>query len=390
MTLTHVFAPITKTEKQADGTLKVFGKATGPDLDIDEQICDPAWLARAMPDWMKWANVREQHTSIAAGVGTTLEQSGEDWMLESLVVDAGSIKKVERDVLKGYSIGIRSPKIVKDAEAPNGRIVGGTIVEVSLVDRPANPTCTLMIAKSVGGTLVKAEDPTSTEVIVGNVDGTDPAAEVVDVIALVARIMTDVKTLLATETAELVEGTGGYWSCCLLLDILGDLKSYAYEVAYENTGEIVAELAASIKAVLTKTVQEDVVKLSTIADLVKAATTGEDEAEKAAVIELRKVLGVDDEIAAIKAEVDECKTAVEETKATTAEALTKGAAELAKVKEMAAPGGPALMAPPPTPQETQKLLKAAKAAEYRRLAETVNDRRMADAYRQLAAEAEAA
>lgn len=148
---TAVYAEIVKHERDANGDLVVYGRATGPDLDLDKQICDPEWLKTAMPEWFQsGANVREQHSSIAAGVGTEIAQKADGgWDLRSLVVDANSARKVERGVLKGYSVGIRAPKVVKDASAPGGRIVGGQIIEVSLVDRPANPTCQLTLAKAL-------------------------------------------------------------------------------------------------------------------------------------------------------------------------------------------------------------------------------------------------
>lgn len=151
MDKTTVYAEITKAERDENGDLVVFGRATGPDLDLDRQICDPEWLKTAMPTWFETgANVREQHSSIAAGVGTEIAHKPDGgWDLKSLVVDANSARKVERGVLKGYSIGIRNPRVVKDASAPGGRIVDGQIVEVSLVDRPANPTCQLTLAKAL-------------------------------------------------------------------------------------------------------------------------------------------------------------------------------------------------------------------------------------------------
>jgi hypothetical protein len=149
MTIKHAYAAdILKAERNENGDLVVFGKATGPDLDLDKQICDPAWLKTAMPAWMQWGNIREQHSAIAAGVATDLEQDGDSWMVRSLVIDPASARKVETGVLKGYSIGIKNPRVVKDASAPGGRIVGGEIVELSLVDRPCNPTCTLVVGKS--------------------------------------------------------------------------------------------------------------------------------------------------------------------------------------------------------------------------------------------------
>lgn len=150
MTTTAVYAEIVKHERNADGDLLVFGRATGPDLDLDQQICDPEWLGKAMPEWFKIGNVREQHGSIAAGVGqeiTELPDGG--WDLKSLIVDPVSARKVERGVLKGYSIGIRNPKVVTDARAPGGRITSGEIIEVSIVDRPANPSCQLVLAKAL-------------------------------------------------------------------------------------------------------------------------------------------------------------------------------------------------------------------------------------------------
>lgn len=142
---------IVKTERDEAGNLMVFGKATGVDMDLDEQVADPEWLKEAMPDWAKWGNLREMHQPIVAGIGreTTSDDSG-NWFLKSEVVDAGTAKKIEAGALKGYSIGIKNARVVKDSKAPGGRIVGGTIVEVSYVDRPCYPTSTIGIAKAVG------------------------------------------------------------------------------------------------------------------------------------------------------------------------------------------------------------------------------------------------
>lgn len=151
MKLTHLYADITKSEKDAEsGDLMVTGIAASPTKDIDKQIADPEWLKSAMPAWMEWGNVREQHSKVAAGIGMELDQNGENWTLKAAVIDPVTATKVEKKVLKGFSIGIKGPRIMKDAAAPGGRIVGGEIVEISLVDRPANPDCRIDIAKSAG------------------------------------------------------------------------------------------------------------------------------------------------------------------------------------------------------------------------------------------------
>ena len=166
------YAAIIKQEKQDDGSLLVYGKATDDSLDIDQQICDDTWLSSAMPEWFKsGGNIREQHSSIAAGVAKEYESKPDGHYISVLVVDPVSVKKVESGVLKGFSIGIKSPRVVRDQKAANGRIIDGQIVEVSLVDRPANPNAKLMLAKSVEGEanlvqveeLVEIEQPTGTK-----------------------------------------------------------------------------------------------------------------------------------------------------------------------------------------------------------------------------------
>jgi hypothetical protein len=156
MANSFAYASIEKTNKNDDGTLTVYGKATDDSLDIDQQICDSDWLKKAMPEWMmSGGNVREQHSSIAAGVATEYEEKGDGHYITALVVDPSSVKKVETGVLKGFSIGIKGPRVIRDTKAAGGRIVDGQIVEISLVDRPANPNAKLILAKAVDGVLVK-------------------------------------------------------------------------------------------------------------------------------------------------------------------------------------------------------------------------------------------
>ncbi len=112
---TSAFAKIIKQEKLEDGTLMVYGKATDDSLDIDEQICDAGWLATAMPEWFKTGgNVREQHSNIAAGVAKELDAKADGFYINVHVVDPVSVKKTETGVFKGFSIGIRSPRVVRD------------------------------------------------------------------------------------------------------------------------------------------------------------------------------------------------------------------------------------------------------------------------------------
>jgi len=160
LTTTSYFS-IEKADRNPDGTMTVYGKATDDSIDIDQQICDGDWLKRAMPAWFKsGGNIREQHSNIAAGVAKEYEAKADGHYIGVLVVDPVSVKKVDAGVLKGFSVGIKNPRVVRDSKAANGRIVDGQIVEVSLVDRPANPNCQLVLAKSVDGEkdLVQVEE----------------------------------------------------------------------------------------------------------------------------------------------------------------------------------------------------------------------------------------
>lgn len=161
MDYTTGYASIVKYDKNEDGTLMVFGKATDDTLDLDSQICDPKWLDDAMPQWFKsGGNIREMHGPSAAGVAKEYEAKSDGHYIGVHVVDPIAVKKVEARVYTGFSIGIKSPRVVRDAKAANGRIIDGQIIEVSLVDRPANPSAKLILAKSVEGetSLVQVEE----------------------------------------------------------------------------------------------------------------------------------------------------------------------------------------------------------------------------------------
>lgn len=151
--LATVFAPITKMAPQPDGSLLVHGKATGSDLDLDQQRCDASWLARAVPEWFKIGNIREQHDAHrAVGKATEHDVRDDGHYITAKIVDPVAIAKAQAGIFTGFSIGIKSPRISKSADAPNGLITDGRIVEVSIVDSPclASATLTLMKAATPG------------------------------------------------------------------------------------------------------------------------------------------------------------------------------------------------------------------------------------------------
>ena len=153
--ITYAYFGNLTAKRGEDGYIRVKGLATDATLDLDEQICDPEWLKTAMPEWFAIGNIREMHQSKAIGKAMEMEQSGTGFVVEAKIVDSEAARLVSEGIYTGFSVGIKNARVEKSADAPGGVIRSGKIVEVSLVDRPANPSCVIELAKSVKGELVK-------------------------------------------------------------------------------------------------------------------------------------------------------------------------------------------------------------------------------------------
>lgn len=140
------FAPINKMESQADGTIKVWGIASTEDVDSDGEIITADAMRAALPDFMKWGALREMHANIAAGTCLEAEvNSAGQTVICAHVVDAGSVKKVQTGVLKGFSIGGTA---TSTDPLKKTTITGLLLNEISLVDKPANPNAAIQLWKA--------------------------------------------------------------------------------------------------------------------------------------------------------------------------------------------------------------------------------------------------
>jgi hypothetical protein len=448
--LAHSYAAITKSEKQEDGTLKVYGKATDDSLDIDSQICDPTWLKDAMPDWFtSGGNIREQHSNIAAGVATDYEEKADGHYITALVVDPVSVKKVETGVLKGFSIGIRGPRVVRDDKAANGRIIDGQIVEVSLVDRPANPNAKLMLAKAaesgelmaveqkgvptpaeVFASLNKSDDaeveapaetPEAEEVLVENVPADQPAE---------AELLNTAKSFLATLN-KFDQATYDAARIALSELIVVEAKEMATDGHSEK--ESIEELLDSVKhlfrwyegevangEVANPVVEHEIVPDSEATEILLSADGEDVPAEGDSMddkmcdkcgeaMKLCKCDKSDDEVAAEKsADLDETiVNSILEKAITSAKASVMAELEILKSAKEAAEqelestkasladaltktvaGGPSRLAKAASDEtKTNDLLQ--KAAAYRVKADSTTDRQLAEGYMEIAADLEA-
>jgi 4-diphosphocytidyl-2C-methyl-D-erythritol kinase len=249
------FARIIKQEKLEDGTLMVYGKATDDSLDIDQQICDAGWLATAMPEWFKTGgNIREQHSNIAAGVAKELDAKEDGFYINVHVVDPVSVKKTETGVFKGFSIGIRSPRVVRDNKAANGRIIDGQIVEVSLVDRPANPNAKLIMAKSVGTEIMKVEELVEATEEVVETPAETVTEEVVEAVEAVEEKAADSKPSKEEALKRLQELTKEMTDLTMMCKELG----YIEDKAEGDVGESAEEETEEGSNVGAETAEEEV------------------------------------------------------------------------------------------------------------------------------------
>lgn len=411
MALTRAYAAdIIKAERDANGDLIVYGKATGPELDLDEQICDPTWLRSAMPDWAKWGNIREMHQPIVAGVGLETAEDNDEWYVKSQVVDDNTAKKIEAGALRGYSVGIKNAKVIKDATAPGGRIVGGQIVEISYVDRPCNPTATLFLGKLAGNELDPAEAPTDKAV---NAQGAVDEAPDID---LAEQVLQLIAKLIQSEASEMAIGE---WdeSCDigLLLEAAYSMKCFRHKemrgAADGETGMTTAYLSAEadlIKRKVSADERKSLAKegkalpdgsypIANAEDLKNAAILarsghGDTGAAKRLIARRAKELGVPNPLANDKGaepDVKETPAAEEPQVNEELEALVKSAvaeqikpyeaaneelrAELEQLKATAIPGGPVMTAPEGARNEKRRGEELQKAAYFRRMAGEVNE-----------------
>lgn len=152
---TRLYGEISKTEKQDDGTLMVYGYASAEVVDSDGEVVTADAMKAARDGYMAFANVREMHDpKKAAGVAVEYEvqDDGRTWF-GAHVVDPVAVLKCETGVYKGFSIGAKVPKGGRD-----GKVIKSIeLREVSLVDRPANPEAVFTLVKAEGG----ADDDTS-------------------------------------------------------------------------------------------------------------------------------------------------------------------------------------------------------------------------------------
>lgn len=241
----YLFAEVTKTEKQDDGTIKVWGYASSGAVDSDGETITPAAMKKAIPAYMEYGAVREMHKADAAGtaIEASVGEDGRTWF-GAHVVDPIAVKKVQTGVYKGFSIGGRVPKGGRDPL--NKTIINDIeLIEVSLVDRPANPEAKITVYKND-----KAEIAEDLDEIATLVDSGDITLKDLIKAAKAAKEKTpepdqDPKPVAKAEGTETPPEpapaketiTKGMYGVSRMASVLQDIASLACDSAYEASYE---------------------------------------------------------------------------------------------------------------------------------------------------------
>jgi len=137
-----LYVPIAKLDQQQR---MVYGYASTEALDSQGEVVRKEALAAALPDYLRFANIREMHQPSAVGIAkeAAIDEKGL-WIGAKIVADDAWLK-VREGVYKGFSIG----GVVTGRDARDPTVITGLdLAEISLVDRPANPEAVIEIFKA--------------------------------------------------------------------------------------------------------------------------------------------------------------------------------------------------------------------------------------------------
>lgn len=137
------YLPITKVDEEER---MVYGFASTPDLDSDGEIITLEAITKALPSYMQFPTIREMHQSKAAGTTKTAEVKNSKrekglWIGAKIVAN-DAWEMVKEGVYKGFSVGGHVVQKV-------GNVIHELeLVEISLVDVPANKAAKIEVWKS--------------------------------------------------------------------------------------------------------------------------------------------------------------------------------------------------------------------------------------------------
>ena len=129
--------------KKDDEERVVEGFATTEAMDTQGEVVKSEAIEKALPDYMKYANIREMHQWSAVGKTITADMDKEKkgLFIRAKIVDPVAWQKCKEGVYNAFSIGGRVVKRI-------GNTIQDLVLnEISVVDRPANPEAVFTLVK---------------------------------------------------------------------------------------------------------------------------------------------------------------------------------------------------------------------------------------------------
>lgn len=133
-----------KISKRDDSERMVWGYASTEALDCQGEIITRDAMAGALEGYMKFANIREMHQPSAVGVAKEARMDENGLYIGVKVSDPTAWIKVVEGVYKGFSIG---GNVIARHATNKMTITELELIEISLVDRPANPEALIEVWK---------------------------------------------------------------------------------------------------------------------------------------------------------------------------------------------------------------------------------------------------
>jgi HK97 family phage prohead protease len=133
-----LYAKITKIDPELR---LVEGYASTEAEDSQGEIVSKTAIAQALPDYMKFGNIREMHQAKAAGKTKKASVDDRGLYIQAKIVADDAWNLVREGVYSGFSIGGKVKTKIKN------KITGLDLTEISLVDRPANPEAVFTMFK---------------------------------------------------------------------------------------------------------------------------------------------------------------------------------------------------------------------------------------------------
>jgi phage head maturation protease len=130
----------------------VSGYASTEAVDSAGEIVLKSAIRAALPDYLKWANIREMQANVAVGVAEDAFVDERGLYIVAKISDDGAWSKVRAGVYKGFSVG---GKVLGRDPKSRKTITKISLHEISLVDRPRNTEARFDLWKAAGAPTIE-------------------------------------------------------------------------------------------------------------------------------------------------------------------------------------------------------------------------------------------